>query len=406
MQLNSRCDRVVPLQGLNYSENNGNSKNNENTGNGNGRNSDKDENNGSNECNKNRNSTCHPFQWTPLHGAIASDNKNLVETLLSKIEINKNTDKNDDNFGCHFYAHFLSTSLATGDVCDIIIDTCSSSISHNILLNSIGNNYYNVRPLHLATRNNNIYAINKLLKCTKIDPNLIDDVSGMTAVHEACQKNNLEILQIFGDLSDRLDLLIPDFNGKTCIDLAIETKNVKMLELLVKMRRNDVLEKVLHARPGNTEVSSILIQLENENMKYANFFGYFQQINMDTEGYIEEKSDENNEEELDRNMTDHEEINIALSESIKSLKIEKIDSILSEDHIENEINLLNIHELKITEQDNSNTVLPTIEMLQLSDKILKILIIASYEAGITSNEFHAHSCYAKGNLYTETTINP
>ena len=106
-------------------------------------------------------------------------------------------DKNDDNFGCHYYVHFLSTSLATGDVCDIIIDTCSSSISHNILLNSIGNNYYNVRPLHLATRNNNIYAINKLLKCSKMDPNLIDDVSGMTAVHEACQKNNLQILQIF-----------------------------------------------------------------------------------------------------------------------------------------------------------------------------------------------------------------
>ena len=42
----------------------------------------------------------------------------------------------------------------------------------------------------------------------------------------------------------------------------------------------------------------------------------------------------------------------------------------------------------------------------LSDEILKILIIASYEAGITSNDFHAHSCYAKGNLYTETAVNP
>ena len=46
---------------------------------------------------------------------------------------------------------------------------------------------------------------------------------------------------------------------------------------------------------------------------------------------------------------------------------------------------------------------PTMEALQVSNQIAKILITAAFEAGINSQEFHAHSCFSKGLLYTELT---
>ena len=41
------------------------------------------------------------------------------------------------------------------------------------------------------------------------------------------------------------------------------------------------------------------------------------------------------------------------------------------------------------------------EMLAVSNQIVKILIVAAYEAGITDCEFHAHPCYSQGTLFTE-----
>ena len=189
-----------------------------------------------------------PNSWTALHGAIAGDNGALVDIILKGRQQDLNS---------HNYAHFLACSNAGSLVCDQIISACSSSTSYSALLNSQGSCKGSARPLHLAAKARNSHALSRLLRCSKVDPNGRDEVSNLTAVHETCLAGDLEILQIFGQFADRLDLLSVDSKGKTCIDIAIESKNVEMLQLLVKVRRNDVLERILRI----SDSPSLLVRL-------------------------------------------------------------------------------------------------------------------------------------------------
>ena len=325
-----------------------------------------------------------PDSWTALHGAIAGDNGALVDVLL---------EGGQQDLNSHNYAHFLACTNAGSLVCDQIISACSSSASYSALLNSQGSLKGSARPLHLAAKARNSHALSRLLRCSKVDPNGRDEVSNLTAVHEICLRGDLEILQIFGQFADRLDLLSVDSKGETCIDIAIESKNVEMLQLLIKMRRNDVLERIL--RKGDSP-SSLLVQLEEENCSMAHALGC-----------IPVSGGEHRAKEADNEL-------ILICEDtvdglVQGLQISTID--------DSKMLHLNVSPSK---SFNSSHVslpdilcsgssslcagLPTAQMLLEGNQILRVLISAANDAGIP-DQYHYHPCFSKGLLYTEFVEN-
>lgn len=345
------------------------------------------------------------FCWTPLHGAIARDNVDLFDRLVELGGGDKST------FNDNYYSHFLAVSSAGSAMCEQVVGACSSiSAPHNILLNSTGGSCYRARPLHLATRSSHSDVVKRLLKCSKVDPNLRDEVTGMTAVHEACKDDNLNILSIFGAVSDRLDLLMTDFHGKTCIDIAIERKNVPMLKLLVKMRRNDVLERVLHARHSSVESPSILVSLELENIKFAESLGYvLQTTELADGGCVEEKSEVDNDSRFDNKILSPAEIDVAIVDAIKKIEVSSQTSSAqstekSPQADNSKFSLQNgciTDNREVHREKSLDAVAAMKELLSVSNQIVKILIVAAFEAGITDSEFHAHPCYSQGALFTE-----
>ena len=204
----------------------------------------------------------------------------------------------------------------------------------------------------------------------------------MTALHEACRKGDLDALKIFSTVADRLDLLTVDSEGQTCIEFAIYTKNIPVLGLLIMMRRNDVLENVLRT----SEVSSILVQLEVENISLAKALGFSDPSCLSVE---ENSNDELNIIDAETNAIPVVQQDIAQLSPISMAESQTNDSTYVENDTET---------LSVTAVD-----LPTSETLLTSDQILKLLIMAASDAGIPE-EFHANSCFFGGLLYSEFAV--
>lgn len=323
-----------------------------------------------------------PDSWTALHGAIAGDNSALVDVLLKEGQQDLNS---------NYYAHFLACTNAGSTVCDQIVSVCSSSAAYSTLLNFPVSGTGTARPLHLAARARNPHALSRLLRCSKVDPNARDNESDLTAVHETCLRNDIKMLQTFGQFADRLDLLSVDSKGKTCIDIAIDSKNVEMLKLLVKMRRNDVLERVLRVGGG----PSLLVQLEEENLSMAHALGY---VSDSGEGRRSKRADD----EL-----------IVICEGTVDGLVQAMQETTIDDSTILPLSIAPLKCLDLGYGDKldipsptsiSCTVQPTTQMLLEGNQILRVLISAANDAGIP-DQYHYHSCFSKGLLFTEFVEN-
>lgn len=316
------------------------------------------------------------FSWTPLHGAIAANNPDLVTVLLNEGQY---------DLGRHFYVHFLANTEADPSVCDHIIRECSSPACYGALLNDQASPHWAARPLHLAVRARNFNVVYRLLQCSKIDLNARDEESGMTAMHEACRKGDLDALRIFSTVADRLDLLTVDSEGQTCTELAICTKNIPMLELLVMMRRNDVLENVLRA----SDEPSILMQLELENLSLAKALGFCDPSCLSAEEY--------SNEELNIIYAESNVIPAVHQDAVKLSPISMAESQTTDSNcVGNDKEAFGIRSI-------IRGNIPTTEILFESDQILRCLVVAARDAGIPE-EFHAQSCFFEGLLYSEYAV--
>lgn len=212
--------------------------------------------------------------WTPLHAAIAADNNDLVQSLLSH-------GANIAQAGSA-YVHFVASSNAGPAVAAAIVAAAAQSVHYNALLNTSsasGNAECEIvaRPLHIAARRGNAAALSALVACVKCDLNSRDEHTGTTAIHDIVERSDLSALDAIACAADRIDLLVesPDGSG-TCVDIAVAGKDVPMLERLLSMRRNDVVERVLAVRcsgsgsgSGDSYGESLLAAAEKENMQLA-----------------------------------------------------------------------------------------------------------------------------------------
>lgn len=358
--------------------------------------------------------------WTPLHGAIAMDNFDLVRGLL---------DDNQASITSAPYAHFLTDTLATSSVCEHIVAACAMVYSANpsLLGLSLNTPPYSTRPLHLAVRGRHFPAVNALARCPKIDLNARDEISGMTVLHEICLRGDEEMLRMFMDVKDRLDLLVDRMTvpsatnnnnnnndssnplPKSCVEAVLDSRNASMLRILLSMRLNDVLERVLTVRErtdeaGSSNSHSLLMQLEVENMNLAKAMGFAVPTVSSSSGEAKETNQEEGDE-VDKGLPEHlqqmtlgatgETIPINDPKDLEEFNSEKVEP-LESDQEQNETVPTVQFTLEIPDGITSE------EMLVRSDLILKMLLPDINNAGLGD---HAHPCYANGTTYREYCLN-
>lgn len=194
-----------------------------------------------------------PPVWTPLHCAILCGNIRIAETALSKSSIFEFP-----------YVHFMAgITNVEAPIVNAVVRCAASSPVHGTLLN-ISNTPYEQCPLVIAVTKSNSAVVRAILSYPQSEPNAVDAKTRRTAFHIACLNENTIILNTFSTFSDRLDFMLEDIDGKTCIDSVICSKNLELLDILTSMRRNDVTERLLSS---SEDKISMLMELENENVE-------------------------------------------------------------------------------------------------------------------------------------------
>lgn len=191
-----------------------------------------------------------PSRWTAIHGCIMHDNYEMLEKVLTA---------KPHMIQWYPYVYFAACIKGLSpQTAKLVVDASSScnSVVSNQLLNERVEGV--TRPIFAAIRNENMALLNELVKCGKCSLGLPDMAScGRSPVHEiihcALHSNKsekaLEMLQVFEQYaSDRVDLLLVDNFGYTCIDEVVQAQNLEFFQLLVCMRKNDVAEKLLSVR--------------------------------------------------------------------------------------------------------------------------------------------------------------
>eukprot|EP01041_Mallomonas_annulata_P002033 gene2033-3951_t len=290
-----------------------------------------------------------PRRWTALHAAIARDDFYMTNNLIIE----------GADITVAPYVHFLSNFHTDPLIAELIIDDASNSPYFNWLLNgekeaSHGRHMKAGTPLHLAVRQGKPALVLALLKCKKVNPNAQDSTTGATALLEACELGRCDLVFAFASDKARIDLLVTDNHGRTCIDVAIQSYNTQILAALISMRKNDVVGRLVTVHDG--EDCSLLKRLELENMRLADIL--------------------NTPTEIKTDLSD------------RSLPVQDVVDAMYDETEEEVVN------------ENSNENLEDIRaMLENSNSILSLLIATVNDAKGTGDDIHAHASFQHGNLY-------
>jgi ankyrin repeat protein len=201
--------------------------------------------------------------WTILHGVISGNNHEYAEYLIENIHVPLYTDAY-----LHFIASFGGCSRYTAK---FFVNSYTKSSSPHSLVAINGIDMVNdTRPVHLAVKNRNLVVLEEILKSVKLNINLRDELSGCTAFHLACALGDLDVVDVFKIVIDKVDFLLEDVHGNTCIEVALAQNNLFIVERLLAWRRNDVIERLIGKRSHRDH--SLLYELELENIQLIKAF--------------------------------------------------------------------------------------------------------------------------------------
>ena len=208
-------------------------------------------------------------EWSALAAAMWAKNVSLMRTLLQKCDLSQPQ-----------YVSLVSECLLSGEDSPDM----TAGIISEISASSVWASYLTPELLCAAVVRQNATLVAILVVEPKVNPNALSGAgaSSRTALHEAVEMaatteeagkgKAVKVLEAFAAGADRLDMCVEDAYGNTCIDAAIAARDHSIVTMLMTMRRNDVIERVLTARNGG---SSLLFELEEENMQKAKDAGYF-----------------------------------------------------------------------------------------------------------------------------------
>jgi ankyrin repeat protein len=316
-------------------------------------------------------------EWTALHGAIAGDNINYINKIISQI-LPSIENENDSSAG-------LSSlmSIITAKDSNISIETI------NIIISNIGSNISNMipNPIASAMKNNNVSALYNLASNPRIDINSCNH-NGNTYFVEAIQSDDEAIIDAFGVAADRLDL---NAGNENAIDIALNQRNVNLLSKLLLWRKNDVWERVIMSK--SSDGRSKLVELEEENIEITEILGFTipsveplpvevvkseGEIIDHNEGISESKDD-------DASVNGSDEKNVIITTSASASEVEVAVAPIT---------------TQLTEKEKKEYE----NKLIVSNNIIKLLL----DSGIVSVvdvECHAHSCFNENVMYKDFVIN-
>lgn len=157
----------------------------------------------------------------PLDWAIENHDATITRMLLNApfIDPNGHVQSNPP----------LALAIKSGD-----IDIIRMLLDHP-KLNPNEKNFLSSTALHLAVQEGNVEIVRTLLRHPNTDPNALDQNS-WTPLHFAVKKDSLEIIQLLLELPS-IDLSIANLNSsQTPLQMAVETRNIDILRVLLKHR--------------------------------------------------------------------------------------------------------------------------------------------------------------------------
>jgi ankyrin repeat protein len=319
-----------------------------------------------------------PGQWTPLHACIVSQNRVLATALIG-LKTKGGIEWSDTP-----YLQFVASRCHNMTFCGVLIEAYQR-LKPTALNKATAGEY----PLHAAVRSKNAALVNALVDCPKVNLNAKDAASGATAFLEACRAlkttNESDIFAAFARNSDRLDFLIADNDGETCIDFAIRNNAIDLVDMLCDMRRNDVVEKVTAVQTDRNE--AILLGLEKDNLKltkivHASLFAPLEPVAV-------AKTDDDEEEEEEQSPVAHDDM-FPTSPTASPTVSPTATTGEDEDAPAKEPAEPQEPEMSVEEAE---------PLLAENEKLLASLLKCVVGSGVAPPaEFHVHECFAAGLL--------
>lgn len=316
-----------------------------------------------------------PSNWTPLHACIISQNRLLVMALLG-IQAKSSAEWSDIP-----YLHFAAKNCHNMTLCGILVEA-HGRLKPAALNRQYGDEY----PLHAAVRCKNIALVNALVDCHRVNLNAKDAISGATAFLEACRTikafKDSDVLTAFERNADRIDFFIPDNSGETCIDYAIRSSAVDLVSALCSMRMNDVVERITSSQGDRVE--PVLLALEKENIQLTHIV-HAALFEDKARPLVAKKADEEvREEEEEEHAIDADDRFPSHTSTAPDVEV---TAVLDEPDV--------AIEQKVAMDE-------TIPLLSINEKMLTVLLKCVLDSSVApAAEFHAHECYAAGQLLRE-----
>lgn len=191
--------------------------------------------------------------WTPLHGAIANRNSELIRYILQQ---------SFDN-SCVDYIHLASKGHLSPESTEELLKHIILQSDCRSMLNGPSGGFL-ASPLHLAVRTQNADFIRAACKHVEFDINARDDLSGLTPFYEACLNGNDSTLSAFSEAVDRIDLFSTNDDGKTCLEAAIELNRLEAVNWLLENKYDDCIKILMR---NSVDGGSLLFAMERDHFQ-------------------------------------------------------------------------------------------------------------------------------------------
>lgn len=144
-------------------------------------------------------------------------NKNISNSNIIKIDLEKKSDNNEKDFTIH-----IAAKTGNADIFGLIL---RSTKNVNV------KQKYGYTAMHIAVSMHHTKVVQELIRDERVDVNAKDS-AGWTPLHLAAQFGFEDVVKLLVKLAPRIDLNAKTHDGKTALDLAVNEDRTSIIELI------------------------------------------------------------------------------------------------------------------------------------------------------------------------------
>ena len=329
-----------------------------------------------------------PQQWTVLHAAIISDSDSFLDYIWDS----------GPNVYKYPYVHFIAgmNGLSEKNIANVLHRASLSPVNGTLLNTAITG--HPQQPLHIGTAAGNIPFLKCMLALPQVEVNVIDAKSGRTPFHVACAAEDVDMMNMFLDYRDDVDILVRDTEGENCVDTVLRLKSVGGLQALLDVKRMDVIEQLL-ATPTGGHRESMLIRLERENVALCRLMNIFEPssaVTNDDGENVSAVEGTGTDEPPEGDLASAEDYADAAPAGEEASAVEEVDP------PEEPLNVLRDDEIWEIVAEYKD---PKSELLK-SNQLLQLIISLLHELNVVDADVHVHECFHRAVLYHDHCMSP